>query len=62
MSIDVVHINAGEEELVEDDGAEVLILELLSHGDEGGHQTVHERVLKTDCGFLILNLAMKYQN
>ena len=45
MTVDVVHIDTGEEELVKDDGAEVLILKLVPHGDERCHHAVHERVL-----------------
>ncbi len=46
MSVDIVHVDAGEEELVEDNGAEVLVLELLSHSDQRRHHAVHERVLQ----------------
>ena len=45
MTVDVVHIDTGEEELVNDDGAEVLVLKLVPHGDERCHHAVHERVL-----------------
>jgi hypothetical protein len=45
MSVDIVHVDAGEEELVKDNGAEVLVLELLSHRDQRRHHAVHERVL-----------------
>jgi hypothetical protein len=45
MPVDIVNIDAGEEELVEDNGAEVLVLELLSHSDQCRHHAVHERVL-----------------
>ncbi len=45
MPVDIVHVDAGEEELVEDNGAEVLVLELLPHSDQGRHHAVHERVL-----------------
>jgi hypothetical protein len=46
MSVDIVHVDAGEEELVEDDGAEVLVFELLTHRDQRRHHAVHERVLR----------------
>jgi hypothetical protein len=50
MSVDIVHVDAGEEELVKDDGAKVLVLELLSHSDQGRHHAVHERVLHHTTG------------
>jgi hypothetical protein len=45
MPVDIVNIDAGEEELVKDDGAEILVLELLPYSDQGRHHAVHERVL-----------------
>jgi hypothetical protein len=45
MPVDIVHVDAGEEELVEDNGTEVFVLELLSYSDQRCHHAVHERVL-----------------
>ena len=46
MSDHVVHVDAGEEELVKNRRAEILRLELLLHPDEAGDQTVEEGVLQ----------------
>ena len=46
MSHHVVHVDAGEEELVKNGRAEILRLELLLHPDEAGDQTVEESVLQ----------------
>jgi hypothetical protein len=45
MAVNIVHVDAGEKELIKDDGAKVFVLKLVSHRDQGRHQAVHESIL-----------------